>query len=125
MIIFPVAFPGGEVKVLALFILALLPGAAAAHHGWSSYDAGQTLSLTGTIVQASYTYPHATIKLQTPDKIWEAVLAPPSRLASRGLPSAALKVGDTAVVEGYPSRREQNEMRAERISIGGKTVELR
>jgi Family of unknown function (DUF6152) len=112
-------------KVLAASILAVLSGAAAAHHGWSSYDAGKSISLTGTIVEANYAYPHATIKLQTPDKTWEAVLAPPSRMASRGLPSAALKVGDSATVEGYPSRREDNAVRAERISIGGKSVELR
>ena len=36
-----------------------------------------------------------------------------------------LKAGVTAQVEGYPSRSEPQEMRAERIMIDGKTVELR
>jgi hypothetical protein len=36
-----------------------------------------------------------------------------------------LKPGTPAVVEGYPNRNKPEEMRAERITIGGKTVELR
>lgn len=112
-------------RIAAAASLALLTATAAAHHGWSSYDAARTITLTGTITEASYTYPHATIKLQTADRLWEAVLAPPSRMSNRGLPGEALKVGEEATVEGYPSRREASEMRAERITIGGKTVELR
>ena len=54
-----------------------------------------------------------------------AVLAPPSRMAARGLPSADLKTGIEATVEGYPSRDDPAEMRAERITIAGKTTELR
>ncbi|HWQ39715.1 MAG TPA: DUF6152 family protein [Burkholderiales bacterium] len=112
----------------ALFAFAVflaVPISALAHHGWSSYDAGHTLVLTGTIVEASYSYPHATIRLKTAEKTWEAVLAPPSRMAMRGIPGDALKAGLTATVEGYPSRQRGDEMRAERITIDGKTVELR
>ena len=36
-----------------------------------------------------------------------------------------LKVGTTATVEGYRSTSDQQEMRAERITVAGKTVELR
>lgn len=103
--------------------LAALP--VAAHHGWSSYDNDKPISLTGTVVEASYTYPHGTIKLDAGDKTWIAVLAPPSRMSARGLPSEDLKAGVQATVEGYPNRDNPAEMRAERITIGGKTTELR
>jgi hypothetical protein len=53
------------------------------------------------------------------------VLAPPSRMDARGLSKDMLKVGATASVEGYPSRVKPEEMRAERITVAGKTVELR
>ena len=43
----------------------------------------------------------------------------------RGLEKAALKPGTTATVEGYPNRDKAEELRAERITIGGKTTELR
>jgi hypothetical protein len=102
-----------------------LPAAALAHHGWGEYDASQTLKLTGTIETASYEHPHGTIMLKTPAKTWEAVLAPPSRMDNRGLSREMLKVGGEATVEGYPSKRKPDEMRAERITVGGKTVELR
>jgi len=36
-----------------------------------------------------------------------------------------LKPGTTVTLEGYPSTRVDNELRAERITAGGKTFELR
>jgi hypothetical protein len=53
------------------------------------------------------------------------VLAPPSRMENRGLPKDALKIGNTVTVVGYPNRSKPEEMRAERITFQGKTVELR
>jgi hypothetical protein len=85
----------------------------------------QPLKLTGTIRESGYEHPHGYVKLQTPGKTWIAVLAPPSRMDNRGLAREALRVGETATVEGYPNRNKPDEMRAERITVGGKTVELR
>ena len=98
---------------------------ALAHHGWSEYDSTQTLTLTGTIKEAGYEHPHGHVVLVTPQKTWQAVLAPPSRMEARGLPPAMLKPGATATVVGYPNRNKPEEMRAERITIDGKTTELR
>ena len=103
----------------------LAPLAALAHHGWSEYDQQTTLKLTGTIEEAGYEHPHGHIKLKTPTKTWVAVLAPPSRMDARGLSREMLKDGSTATVEGYASRVKPDEMRAERITIDGATVELR
>jgi uncharacterized protein DUF6152 len=111
--------------LLGLAALALAMPVAVAHHGWSEYDQQQTLKLTGTIEEAGYEHPHGHIKLKTADKTWSAVLAPPSRMDARGLSKDMLKVGATASVEGYPSRVKPEEMRAERITVAGKTVELR
>ena len=78
------------------------------------------------IIEASgYEHPHGHIALEAPGKTWSVVLAPPSRMENRGLTSAALKPGTTATVFGYPNRTKPEEMRAERITIDGKTVELR
>ena len=43
----------------------------------------------------------------------------------RGLPPTDLKIGNTVTVVGYPNRGRPEEMRAERITIEGKTFELR
>ena len=109
---------------VALIALAL-PATAPAHHGWSGYDTNTALNLEGTIREAGYEHPHGFVKLETPGKVWIVVLAPPSRMENRGLPASALKVGATAKVEGYPNRTDAQEVRAERITVGGKTVELR
>lgn len=107
----------------ALAVLLACP--ALAHHGWNQYDADRPLTLTGTIAEASYEYPHGTIRLKTADKTWTVVLAPPMRMDNRGLPREALKVGANATVAGYPHRTVGDELRAERITLGGSTIELR
>ena len=110
----------------ALAALALmLPTAALAHPGWSGYDSSHVLNLTGTIREAGYEHPHGYVKLQTQDKTWMVVLAPPSRMENRGLPRDMLKPGTQASVVGYANRSDPGEMRAERITIGDKTTELR
>jgi hypothetical protein len=99
---------------------------AIAHHGWSEYNDRQTLNLTGKIRSIGYDNPHAVIELEASDKkVWRAVLAPPSRLQRRGLPQNALKVGETVRLVGYLNKSDPREMRAERITVGQKTIELR
>jgi hypothetical protein len=53
------------------------------------------------------------------------LLAPPSRMEFRGLGKKLLNPGATATVEGYQNRGKPGELRAERITVSGKTVELR
>lgn len=116
------------IGVLALVVAGLLvvgAGRAVGHHGWSGYDATRTLNLTGTIRESGYEHPHGFVRLEVPGKVWMVVLAPPSRMERRGLPRAMLQAGKTASVEGYPSRADPDELRAERITIDGKTTELR
>ncbi|HYS17325.1 MAG TPA: DUF6152 family protein [Candidatus Binatia bacterium] len=96
-----------------------------AHHGWSGYDSSKELTLTGTIKEAGYEHPHGHVRLEVPGKVWLVVLAPPTRMENRGLPAAKLRVGARATVVGYPHRSVEDEMRAERITIEGATVELR
>jgi len=108
-----------------LSLLAVVPAAALAHHGWSEYDSSKLLKLSGKILESGYEHPHGTIRLETPGKVWLCVLAPPSRMEARGLPKDSLKTGVGATVEGYANRSKAEEMRAERITLNGKTIELR
>jgi hypothetical protein len=105
--------------------LALAAAAAHAHHGWSEYDSAKPLTVSGVIKESGYEHPHGHVSLQTEGKTWHVVLAPPSRMSARGLPAAELKPGTKAQVVGYANRSKAEEMRAERITVGGKTVELR
>ncbi len=107
--------------------LAFLAGTApaAAHHGWGGYDSSKTVSLTGTVQSIAYSNPHAALKLEAGGKVWDIVLAPITRMSSRGLPDGAVKAGQTVTVEGYVSRSEPAELRAETITVDGKSVPLR
>lgn len=109
--------------IAAACSVAALP--AAGHHGWSEYDTAKTLTLTGKVVASGYEHPHGHIRLEAPGKTWHVVLAPPSRMENRGLPAADIAAGKTVTVVGYANRGKPGEMRAERITAGGKTVELR
>jgi hypothetical protein len=105
--------------------LLLVTAVADAHHGWSEYDNATVLNLAGVIKESGYEHPHGQVRLETPGKVWLVVLAPPSRMESRGLAAADLKPGVNVSVVGYPNRGKPEEMRAERIVVGGKTIELR
>ena len=113
--------------IAALGLIAVLaaPAPALAHHGWSSYDSGREMTLTGTIAESGYEHPHGYVRLQAGGKVWVVVLAPPPRMENRGLPREALRAGATATVVGYPKRDDPDELRAERITVAGKTTELR
>jgi hypothetical protein len=110
---------------VAAFAAFMIPIQATAHHGWSEYDSAKALKLTGKIVESGYEHPHGHIRFEAPGKTWSVVLAPPSRMENRGLPKEWLKAGAGATVEGYANRNKPEEMRAERITINGKTIELR
>jgi len=105
-------------------LLGALSSVAVAHHGWSGYET-EIRKMSGTIEAASYSNPHSSIRLKTAEKTWVVVLAPPSRMSNRGLTEDMLKVGKNVSVEGYVNKTNASEMRAERISIDGKAVELR
>lgn len=114
-------------KRLAVLSLAFfgVAGAALAHHGWGSYDATKTFTMTGRVKMMEWANPHAHIMMDHQGASWEATLAPVSRMQARGLTEDMIKPGTTVSIEGYPSTRTPHEMRAERISVGGKTFELR
>jgi hypothetical protein len=105
--------------------LALSALPAAAHHGWSAYDAGKVVKVEVPIEAVRYQNPHGEIDIKYEGKLWVIVLAPPSRMQARGLPPEDLKPGATILIEAYPKRDGEAEMRAERVTVNGKTIELR
>jgi hypothetical protein len=111
--------------VAGLLVLAGSVGGVLAHHGWGSYDAAKPVTVTGPIETLKYENPHATITVKASDKVWTVTLAPVSRMQSRGATAELVAVGRTVSAYGYPSTVEKDEMRAERITVDGKTVEMR
>jgi hypothetical protein len=114
-----------RLTLLLLFAVALLPTRLLAHHGWSQYHRDQTVTITGLITEVAFTNPHVSIKVEADGKTWIVVMAPVYGMQTRGLPSGSLRSGMEVTLVGHPHRSNPNEMRAERITVGGKTVELR
>ena len=112
-------------RTALLLGLLALAGPATAHHGWGSYDAANPVTVSGPILTSKYENPHASLTVRGSDKVWTVTLAPISRMASRGATMQVVAVGKTVSAFGYPSTAEQNEMRAERITVDGKTYEMR
>jgi hypothetical protein len=113
-------------KPLPVLVATLLvAGPAIAHHGWGSYDAAHPVTVTGPILTSSFENPHATITVRGSDKAWTITLAPPSRMTNREARAEVVAVGKTVSAYGYPSLRGEGEMRAERITVDGKTYEMR
>jgi hypothetical protein len=112
-----------------LTFCVLLTGAGAAtvlaHHGWGSYDASKPITVEGPITESKFENPHALIVVKGSDKLWNVVLAPTTRMLNRGAPAEFIAVGKTVSAHGYASTVEKDEMRAERITVDGKTVEMR
>ncbi len=110
----------------ALVVLGLaLTVPAAAHHGWGSYDAAKPVTVTGKILTSKYENPHVSITVQAAEKVWTVTLAPTSRMVNCGALVELVAVGKDISAYGYPSTVEKDEMRAERITVDGKTVEMR
>ena len=113
-------------RMFAAAALAMaLPVSAYAHHGWSSYDSSKVLKVTGQFKTVSWTNPHGTATMNWQGKQWRVVLAPTARMEARGLTPAMIAPGRKVTLVGYPRLDGTREMRIERITAGGKTVELR
>ena len=114
-------------RLLTTTLPALLLFAAPvlAHHGWGSYDADQVMTLKAKLDAVHYRNPHAEVGVTYQGKAWNAVLAPVSRMTTRGLPAGALVAGKTITIVGYPRMDGAAELRAERIIIDDRTIELR
>jgi hypothetical protein len=103
----------------------LFSSAVWAHHGWSSYDSEKTVKVDAPLADVRYRNPHAEVEVDYQGKRWQVILAPISRMESRGIDKDALAVGKTVTIEGYPRKDGTPELRAERITVGGKVIELR
>lgn len=110
---------------LGLAFTLATTAAVLAHHGWGSYDASKLVTVEGKIETSKYEMPHVTITLKASDKTWTVILAPTSRMQSRGAPPEMVAVGKTITAAGYVSNVDKSELRAERITADGKTVEMR
>ena len=109
---------------LSLLVAGLIPAAALAHHGWSSYDPDKPISVTGRLTDVNWSNPHAGAKIAYANRSWNVVLAPIARMEARGLTPAMLKSGKPVTLEAQVRTDGTAEMKIQRLTIDGKAYEL-
>lgn len=120
-------------RLLLVLLLALLLGAALiigasmglASPGWDSYDTGQRLTIEAPLKQVLYRSPQTEVRVDYRGEEWKVVLGPSSRLLSRGVIKNDLRPGRPVILVGHPHKDGSAEMRAERLILDGRTLELR
>lgn len=112
-------------RIPFLVALLALPVAASAHHGWSGYDEAKPITVNAVLSDVAFENPHGSAKVLRNKESWVVVLAPVARMEARGLTKAMLTDGKPVTLVGYQRSDGTKEMRIERVTAGGKTVELR
>ena len=112
-----------RVGALLLGFALLAPLPAAAHHGWGGYSDSES-QISGTLVGAvKVNNPHATAQIRTSDgKVWDVVLAPPSRTERAGLTEGVIPAGSQVTAHGHRHRDSNKlEIKTERLTWNGRT----
>ena len=112
-------------KALIAAAILSIPAAALAHHGWTSYDEKKAIKVRASLSDVRWANPHGSAKVRYQNATWDVILAPVSRMEARGLTREMVGPTKQIVLEGYPRRDGTKEMRIERVTAAGKTVELR
>lgn len=96
--------------LLTGLVLALLAGAAAAHHSFAVFfdTDNQLRKITGVVKEFRFTNPHGVVTLAVLEDhhevIWRAETNSPSILRRRGWTPDSLHVGEKITVEGWLAR---------------------
>jgi hypothetical protein len=112
-------------RSLIAIALTIVPAAALAHHGWSTYDPEKKLKVTAPLTNVGWSNPHGSAKIMWQKAQWDVVLAPVARMEARGLTQQMLSRAKAVTLEGWPRSDGTREMKIERITIDGKVTELR
>src|SRR5438552_3243447 len=102
----------GKLIRFAAFLAVLFVGAriADAHHSFSMFDTGKTVTITGSVSKFEWTNPHAYIHVDVPDpkdgkdKLWLIELGSTSILMQGGWKYKDLKAGDKVTASLNPLR---------------------
>jgi len=115
--------------VVALGIIAAVP--AAAHHGTSiTYEMDKLITVTGTVAEFDFSYPHPALFLDVKDdkgKVmkWGAEFLPtPAALKALGWNRETLKFGDAVILGCHPSKTANPVCAVQTITINGKPTPL-
>jgi hypothetical protein len=99
-------------KLAALLVssaLALMSGAALAHHSFAMFDQDNPIELEGTVQEFKFTSPHSFILLRVKEQdgnvtVWNLEAGSPTALSREGWTAKTIKAGDEVRVTVEPLR---------------------
>ena len=102
-----------------------------AHHGTSvSYEMDRTISVTGTVTEFEFGFPHPSLYFDVKDEKgqvvkWGAEFLPtPPVMRNLGWSKVTIKSGDTVVVGCHPSKSKKPVCAVQSITLNGKAMPL-
>jgi len=103
------AFGGVLLVLLGLVGLVMVSSPAFAHHGGAAYDAGNKITLKGTVSNFEWTNPHTQVHFDVTDdkgnvQHWNFENQPPSILIHAGWTKNSLKPGDEVTIIATPAK---------------------
>jgi hypothetical protein len=102
-----------------------------AHHGTSiTYEMDKTITVTGTVDEFDFGYPHPSLFVDVKDAKGQVVkwgvefLPTPAALKRLGWSKASIKAGDTVVMGCHPSKSGKPVCALQTLTINGKAASL-
>ena len=116
--------------VISLMVMVMTTGAYA-HHGTSiTYEMDKTITVTGTVDEFDFSYPHPSLFVDVGDDKGKVVkwgvefLPTPAALKSLGWNKASIKAGDKVEMGCHPSKSGKPVCALQSLTINGKAAQL-
>ena len=122
-----------QTKISTIFSVAavFLAATAFAHHGTSiSYEMDKTITVTGTVTEFDFGFPHPSLFFEVKDEKGQIVkwgsefLPTPPVMRNLGWNKTTIKFGDTVVLGCHPSKSNKPVCAVQTITINGKAMPL-
>ena len=122
-----------QTKLSIIIGIAAVFGAATlfAHHGTSiSYEMDKMISVTGTVTEFDFSFPHPSLFFDVKDEKgqvvkWGAEFLPtPPAMRNLGWSKTTIKYGDTVVLGCHPSKSKKPVCAVQNITLNGKSMPL-
>lgn len=114
------------VAMLGVFVPSLV-----AHHGTSiTYEMDKTITVTGTVDEFDFSYPHPSLFVDVTDDKGQVVkwgvefLPTPAALRALGWNKTSIKHGDKVVMGCHPSKSNKPVCALQTLTINGKPAAL-
>jgi hypothetical protein len=99
-----------RMTVVTIAILAVLAGAARAHHSFAAeYDATKPITLKGEVLRVDFVNPHGWLYVSVKDakgrkETWNVEMGSPNSLIRRGFTKNTIPAGTEVLISGYRAK---------------------